>query len=128
MERTSKIFSHHVEDQSYIQQLEQKYTELNAALIEFLAFLEQGKTYEYLNQPTQTYQDNFEQAYTNYHQQLETYYTASLGEGELLYDKIIYSLIVISILIVVFFFLSSSCITKKLYFTFKRYNEKYRRY
>lgn len=100
-----KSFPHNVENKTYIQQLEQKYTELNDALIEFLAFLEQGKTYEYLNQPTQTYQDNFEQAYTTYHQQLENYYTASLSEGELLYDKIIYSLIVISILIVIFSFL-----------------------
>lgn len=100
-----KDIPHNVDDNKYLQSLEQKYTELNAALIEFLAFLEQGKTYEYLNQPTQTYQDNFEKAYTLYNNQLQNYYTTSLNEGEMLYNRIIYSLIVITTLIIIFSFL-----------------------
>ncbi|OAT47159.1 methyl-accepting chemotaxis protein [Proteus hauseri ATCC 700826] len=105
---------HQVENEEYLTKLENKYVELHAALIEFLGFLEQGKTYEYLNQPTQTYQDNFEKEYNTYHQQLQNHYTTALNEGELLYDKIIYSLIVISVLIIIFSFLVQ--ITLKKYF------------
>lgn len=95
---------HYIENKIYIQQLELKYTELRDALVEFRAFLEQGKTYEYLNQPTQSYQDNFEDSYNNYHQQLQKHYAESLNEGEILYNQIIYSLIVISALIIIFSF------------------------
>ncbi|OAT21588.1 methyl-accepting chemotaxis protein [Proteus myxofaciens] len=89
------------EDKNYIEQLEKKYNALNSALIEFLGFLENGMTYEYLNQPTQSFQDDFENAYHNYHQQLKNRYTISLEHSEALYKKIIYSLIIIAILIVI---------------------------
>ena len=51
-------------------ELQQSYTQLHSALMELSLFLVQGKTYEFLNQPTQGFQDTFEQNFNYYHQQL----------------------------------------------------------
>lgn len=97
-----KEMPHNLDNPIYLQQLEQNYNQLNQALSEFLIFIEQGKTYEFLNQPTQTFQDNFEKSYHLYHQQLKNYYTLALQEGDRLYRNIIYTLIFLSLLIVTF--------------------------
>lgn len=76
-------------------ELEKAYKELYAALNELSVFLVQGKTYDFLNQPTQGFQDTFEKNYINYHQQLNANYHDIAVASEQLYKQSIIGLIVI---------------------------------
>ncbi|WP_219628174.1 hypothetical protein, partial [Vibrio parahaemolyticus] len=62
-------------------------------------FLVQGKTYDFLNQPTQGFQDTFEKNYINYHQQLNANYHDIAVASEQLYKQSIIGLIVIMTII-----------------------------
>ncbi|MEY1174963.1 Tar ligand binding domain-containing protein, partial [Escherichia coli] len=66
-------------------ELAQSYTELQAALMELSSFLVQGKTYDFLNQPTQKFQDTFELNLNYYHQQLNQSYHQISAASEQLY-------------------------------------------
>ncbi|MBQ0437174.1 methyl-accepting chemotaxis protein [Providencia rettgeri] len=80
-------------------ELEKAYKELYAALNELSLFLVQGKTYDFLNQPTQGFQDTFEKNYINYHQQLNANYHDIAVASEQLYKQSIIGLIVIMTII-----------------------------
>ncbi|HCI94935.1 MAG TPA: chemotaxis protein [Providencia sp.] len=80
-------------------ELEKAYKELYAALNELSVFLVQGKTYDFLNQPTQGFQDTFEKNYINYHQQLNANYHDIAVASEQLYKQSIIGLIVIMTII-----------------------------
>lgn len=82
-------------DSSAFSELEKSYKELYAALNELSVFLVQGKTYDFLNQPTQGFQDAFEKNYINYHQQLNSSYHDIAIASEQLYKQSIIGLIVI---------------------------------
>ncbi|HGN1705861.1 TPA: methyl-accepting chemotaxis protein [Providencia rettgeri] len=86
-------------DSSAFSELEKTYKELYAALNELSIFLVQGKTYDFLNQPTQGFQDAFEKNYINYHQQLNSSYHDIAIASEQLYMQSIIGLIVIISLI-----------------------------
>ncbi|MGG4662911.1 methyl-accepting chemotaxis protein [Providencia vermicola] len=75
--------------------LEKSYNTLYAALNELSVFLVEGKTYDFLNQPTQSFQDAFEKNYINYHQQLNKNYHDIAISSEKLYNQSIIGLIVI---------------------------------
>ncbi|EIU7556214.1 methyl-accepting chemotaxis protein [Providencia rettgeri] len=80
-------------------ELEKAYKELYAALNELSVFLVQGKTYDFLNQPTQGFQDTFEKNYINYHQQLNANFHDIAVASEQLYKQSIIGLIVIMTII-----------------------------
>lgn len=87
-------------------ELEKSYQTLYAALNELSVFLVEGKTYEFLNQPTQGFQDAFEKNYLNYHQQLNTNYHDIAAASEQLYKQSIVGLIIIiSIIVLVTLFI-----------------------
>ena len=90
--------SQYKEDATFIE-LEKSYNTLYAALNELSVFLTQGKTYDFLNQPTQSFQDNFEKNYLNYHKQLDNSYHEVAVASEQLYQQSIIG--VIAVLIVV---------------------------
>ncbi|EPL6453142.1 MULTISPECIES: methyl-accepting chemotaxis protein [Providencia] len=81
--------------------LEKSYNTLYAALNELSVFLIEGKTYDFLNQPTQSFQDAFEKNYINYHQQLITRYHDIAASSEKLYNQSIIGLIVIITIITI---------------------------
>lgn len=81
--------------------LEKPYNTLYAALNELSVFLVEGKTYDFLNQPTQSFQDAFEKNYINYHQQLNTSYHDIAVASEKLYNQSIIGLIVIMVIITI---------------------------
>lgn len=81
--------------------LEKSYNTLYAALNELSVFLVEGKTYDFLNQPTQSFQDAFEKNYINYHQQLNTSYHDIAVASEKLYNQSIIGLIVIMVIITI---------------------------
>lgn len=81
--------------------LEKSYNTLYAALNELSVFLVEGKTYDFLNQPTQSFQDTFEKNYINYHQQLNTSYHDIAVASEKLYNQSIIGLIVIMVIITI---------------------------
>ncbi|MGG4608818.1 methyl-accepting chemotaxis protein [Providencia sp. Me31A] len=79
--------------------LEKTYKELYMALTELSVFLVQGKTYDFLNQPTQGFQDAFEKNYTNYHQHLNaSYHDIAVASKQLYKQSIIGLIIIISII------------------------------
>ncbi|MBI6187776.1 Tar ligand binding domain-containing protein [Providencia rettgeri] len=87
-------------------ELEKSYKELYAALNELSVFLVQGKTYDFLNQPTQGFQDTFEKNYVNYHQQLNSnYHDIALASEQLYKQSLIGLIITISIVILVTLFI-----------------------
>lgn len=66
------------------------YSELHTALFELSSFLVQGKTYDFLNQPTQSFQDAFEQNLHYYHQQLnKSYHEIAIASDQLYRQSII---------------------------------------
>ncbi|QCJ69865.1 chemotaxis protein [Providencia heimbachae] len=86
--------------------LEKSYKELYAALNELSVFLTQGKTYDFLNQPTQSFQDSFEKNYNYYHQQLNDHYHQIAVASEQLYrQSIIGIFIVIAVITLVTLFI-----------------------
>ncbi|MEY0335264.1 methyl-accepting chemotaxis protein [Providencia stuartii] len=78
-------------------ELQQSYTQLHSALMELSLFLVQGKTYEFLNQPTQGFQDTFEQNFNYYHQQLNQGYHDITAASEELYRKSLIGIIAVII-------------------------------
>ncbi|WP_140182688.1 methyl-accepting chemotaxis protein [Providencia stuartii] len=78
-------------------ELAQSYTELQAALMELSSFLVQGKTYDFLNQPTQKFQDTFELNLNYYHQQLNQSYHQIAAASEQLYKQSIIGIIAVII-------------------------------
>lgn len=78
-------------------ELEQSYTALRTALMELSSFLVQGKTYDFLNQPTQKFQDTFEQNLNYYHQQLNQSYHQIAVASEQLYRQSIIGIIIVII-------------------------------
>ncbi|MEQ4660042.1 methyl-accepting chemotaxis protein [Providencia rettgeri] len=87
-------------------ELEKSYKELYAALNELSVFLVQGKTYDFLNQPTQGFQDTFEKNYVNYHQQLNSnYHDIALASEQLYKQSLIGLIVTISIVILVTLFI-----------------------
>ncbi|NHX33974.1 chemotaxis protein, partial [Escherichia coli] len=86
-------------------ELEKSYKALYAALNELSAFLVQGKTYDFLNQPTQGFQDTFEKNYVSYHQQLNSsYHDIALASEQLYKQSLIGLIITISIVILLALF------------------------
>ncbi|MEX5925017.1 methyl-accepting chemotaxis protein [Providencia hangzhouensis] len=87
-------------------ELEKSYKALYAALNELSVFLVQGKTYDFLNQPTQGFQDTFEKNYVNYHQQLNSnYHDIALASEQLYKQSLIGLIVTISIVILVTLFI-----------------------
>ncbi|MEQ4655062.1 methyl-accepting chemotaxis protein [Providencia rettgeri] len=87
-------------------ELEKSYRALYAALNELSVFLVQGKTYDFLNQPTQGFQDTFEKNYINYHQQLNNnYHDIALASEQLYKQSLIDLIVTISIVILVTLFI-----------------------
>ncbi|EOE5319558.1 methyl-accepting chemotaxis protein [Providencia rettgeri] len=87
-------------------ELEKSYKALYAALNELSAFLVQGKTYDFLNQPTQGFQDTFEKNYVSYHQQLNSsYHDIALASEQLYKQSLIGLIITISIVILLALFI-----------------------
>ncbi|MEQ5399117.1 methyl-accepting chemotaxis protein [Providencia rettgeri] len=87
-------------------ELEKSYKELYAALNELSVFLVQGKTYDFLNQPTQGFQDTFEKNYVNYHQQVNSnYHDIALASEQLYKQSLIGLIVTISIVILVTLFI-----------------------
>ncbi len=87
-------------------ELEKSYKELYSALNELSVFLTQGKTYDFLNQPTQSFQDSFEKNYNYYHQQLNNHYHQIAVASEQLYrQSIIGIFIVIAVITLVTLFI-----------------------
>lgn len=87
-------------------ELEKSYRALYAALNELSVFLVQGKTYDFLNQPTQGFQDTFEKNYVNYHQQLNSnYHDIALASEQLYKQSLIGLIVTISIVILVTLFI-----------------------
>ncbi|WP_369310912.1 methyl-accepting chemotaxis protein [Providencia rettgeri] len=82
-------------------ELENSYNTLYAALNELSMFLVEGKTYDFLNQPTQSFQDAFEKHYMSYHQQLNTNYHDIAASSEKLYNQSIIGLIAIIIIVTI---------------------------
>lgn len=78
-------------------ELTESYTALHTALMELSSFLVQSKTYDFLNQPTQKFQDTFEQNLNYYHQQLNQSYHQIAVASEQLYRKSIIGIIVVII-------------------------------
>lgn len=87
-------------------ELEKSYKALYAALNELSVFLVQGKTYDFLNQPTQGFQDTFEKNYVSYHQQLNSsYHDIALASEQLYKQSLIGLIITISIVILLALFI-----------------------
>ncbi|WP_272676843.1 methyl-accepting chemotaxis protein [Providencia huaxiensis] len=87
-------------------ELEKSYNALYAALNELSVFLVQGKTYDFLNQPTQGFQDTFEKNYVKYHQQLNSsYHDIALASEQLYKQSLIGLIVTISIVILVTLFI-----------------------
>lgn len=87
-------------------ELEKSYKTLYAALNELSVFLVQGKTYDFLNQPTQGFQDTFEKNYVSYHQQLNSsYHDIALASEQLYKQSLIGLIITISIVILLALFI-----------------------
>ncbi|EML1934536.1 methyl-accepting chemotaxis protein [Providencia sp. 21OH12SH02B-Prov] len=80
-------------------ELDKSYTELRTALIELSSFLVQGKTYDFLNQPTQKFQDAFEQNLNYYHQNLNQSYHEISVASEQLYRKSIIGIITVIVIL-----------------------------
>ncbi|MCW2254409.1 methyl-accepting chemotaxis protein-1 (serine sensor receptor) [Providencia alcalifaciens] len=81
-------------------ELAESYTKLKTALLELSTYLIQGKTYDFLNQPTQGFQNAFEQKLNLYHQQLNTSYRKINVESEQLYRQSIVGIIIIVITLI----------------------------
>ena len=88
-------------DNATFTELEKSYKELYAALNELSVFLTQGKTYDFLNQPTQAFQDSFEKNYNYYHQQLNNNYHQIAVASEQLYRQSIIGMIIILLVVTV---------------------------
>ncbi|MEX6001953.1 Tar ligand binding domain-containing protein [Providencia vermicola] len=80
-------------------ELDKSYIELRTALIELSSFLVQGKTYDFLNQPTQKFQDAFEQNLNYYHQNLNQSYHEISVASEQLYRKSIIGIITVIVIL-----------------------------
>ncbi|WP_321158330.1 methyl-accepting chemotaxis protein, partial [Providencia stuartii] len=78
---------------------DKSYIELRTALIELSSFLVQGKTYDFLNQPTQKFQDAFEQNLNYYHQNLNQSYHEISVASEQLYRKSIIGIITVIVIL-----------------------------
>ncbi|WP_272681420.1 methyl-accepting chemotaxis protein [Providencia sp. PROV129] len=86
--------------------LEKSYNTLYAALNELSVFLVEGKTYDFLNQPTQSFQDAFEKNYINYHQQLnKNYHDIAISSEKLYHQSIIGLIVIITIISIVTLFI-----------------------
>lgn len=91
--------SQHKNDQIF-SELAESYTKLKTALLELSTYLIQGKTYDFLNQPTQGFQNTFEQKLNIYHQQLNTSYRKITVESEQLYQQSIVGIIIVIITLI----------------------------
>lgn len=91
--------SQHKNDQIF-SELAESYTKLKTALLELSTYLIQGKTYDLLNQPTQGFQNTFEQKLNIYHQQLNTSYRKITVESEQLYQQSIVGIIIVIITLI----------------------------
>ncbi len=86
--------------------LEKSYNTLYAALNELSVFLVEGKTYDFLNQPTQSFQDAFEKNYINYHQQLnKNYHDIAISSEKLYHQSMIGLIVIITIISIVTLFI-----------------------
>ncbi|EKT63541.1 methyl-accepting chemotaxis protein [Providencia burhodogranariea] len=80
-------------------ELAESYSGLKIALMELSNYLVQGKTYAFLNQPTQGFQNTFEQKLNLYHQQLNTSYHKITVASEQLYRQSIMGIIIVIIIL-----------------------------
>ncbi|TQI81112.1 methyl-accepting chemotaxis sensory transducer with TarH sensor [Serratia fonticola] len=69
------------QDSEAAEKLKQHYTILHDALAELIQLLSSGKINEFFDQPTQSYQDGFEQVYNNYLQQNDKLYQHAVDAG-----------------------------------------------
>lgn len=82
-----------------ISEIKRNYDIYHGALAELIQLLGAGKINEFFDQPTQKYQDGFEQQYVNYLQQNDQLYQEAVDDNNHSYSQAIWILVVILALV-----------------------------
>ncbi|MEH2920948.1 methyl-accepting chemotaxis protein [Samsonia erythrinae] len=80
--------------------VKENYVALNAALTELIQFLQAGEFKKFVEQPTQSFQDNFEKAYYAYKAESDKLYHAGIAKNDAAYQSALW--VLVSIFVVVF--------------------------
>lgn len=83
-----------------INEIKRNYVIYHGALAELIQLLGAGKINEFFDQPTQKYQDGFEQQYVNYLQQNDHLYQQAVDDNNQSYSQAIWILVVILALVI----------------------------
>lgn len=87
------------QDAQSAEQLKQQYDILHGALAELIQLLEQGKINAFFDQPTQSYQDGFEQVYKTYLMQNDTLYQSAVEDSNRSFTSASWTLAVVLLVV-----------------------------
>ncbi|RTF60374.1 HAMP domain-containing protein [Serratia marcescens] len=87
------------QDPQSAERLKQQYDVLYGALSELIQLLGEGKINAFFDQPTQSYQDNFEQSYNVYLEQNGKLYQIAVDGSNSSYNSAIWTLIVVLVVV-----------------------------
>ncbi len=87
------------QDPQSAERLKQQYDVLYGALSELIQLLGEGKINAFFDQPTQSYQDNFEQSYNGYLEQNGKLYQIAVDGSNSSYNSAIWTLIVVLVVV-----------------------------
>ncbi|WOX41153.1 methyl-accepting chemotaxis protein [Serratia marcescens] len=87
------------QDPQSAERLKQQYDVLYGALSELIQLLDEGKINAFFDQPTQSYQDNFEQSYNGYLEQNGKLYQIAVDGSNSSYNSAIWTLIVVLVVV-----------------------------
>ena len=88
------------QSEASINEIKRNYVIYHGALAELIQLLGAGKINEFFDQPTQKYQDGFEQQYVTYLQQNDRLYQQAVDDNNQSYSQAIWILVVILALVV----------------------------
>ncbi|ARA75868.1 methyl-accepting chemotaxis protein [Pectobacterium sp. CHL-2024] len=87
------------QDESVTRGVKENYVALNGALTELIQFLNAGEFKKFVEQPTQSFQDNFEKAYYAYKAESDKLYQAGIAKNDAAYDSALWILGFIIVLV-----------------------------
>ncbi|ACT13639.1 methyl-accepting chemotaxis protein [Pectobacterium aroidearum] len=87
------------QDEAVTRGVKENYVALNGALTELIQFLNAGEFKKFVEQPTQSFQDNFEKAYYAYKAESDKLYQAGIAKNNEAYDSALWILGFIVVLV-----------------------------
>jgi methyl-accepting chemotaxis protein-1 (serine sensor receptor) len=88
-----------IRNQDDFRQIEEKYTRYHDALVELVKFLEAGKITEFLDQPTQRYQDEFESKLNIFLENNDRLFNDTVTQNKASYGQALWGLIIMSCIV-----------------------------